>query len=350
MSSSSPARRLPSSLLTTLDSSTGPFLRAFALGFLASTVPSFARTLLAIIWTRKGASRPALLEILRRLLDTVVKGLSPRGLAFAGGIAVGGAKWGESCVEPLVRRVVVRVVKARRAKLRQSREEEGGERGEEGEGETEVVRDEVVAAVSTFVSSTIASLVALTLLQSSPSYTRPSHGRKPGPVAGPSGSPYPSLLDSPLADPSMLLPPGIVAPPPVQSPTLDLTLFVLVRAVDTMVRGVYASGARVGDGRAGEAVRFLARHADTLVFWLSSWRIMWCCTCEFLHPTRSHGDVPYLKIVGADALTLCPRCSQGSTYPSGSSSHRRWTPFRGFFTDRVMCFQSFLYSMDHRPR
>ncbi|KAM0756416.1 para-aminobenzoate synthase, subunit I [Meredithblackwellia eburnea MCA 4105] len=258
--------------LASADPSTIAFLRAYGLGFAASTVPSFLRLVIGLILGRKG-SRQSILKVLTRLLEIVVKGLNPRGLAMASGISLGGAKWGEERLEPLVRRTMeglllrLRQMKGKRADLEKGKEE-GIKEGR--------VSDEAVKRVSTFFSGAIASLVAISVLQSSPEYQRAPVGSKNLSV---DPSPYPSVLDddsSGASTPNTLHGSGPPDKPlATQSATLDLTLFLLVRAVDTLARWIYEFTGPA-HGKAGVVVDFLASQSDTLIFWLSCWRIMWC--------------------------------------------------------------------------
>jgi hypothetical protein len=56
-----------------------------------------------------------------------------------------------------------------------------------------------------------------------------------------------------------------------ESSTLDFTLFLLVRALDTSIRATY----KKLKGESYTLIRALAEKGDVLLFWLSSWRIMW---------------------------------------------------------------------------
>lgn len=271
------------------DPSTLPFLRAYAMGFTAQTFPAVLRILLGAILRRKGAPRASLLAVLANLLRAVGRGLHPRGgLAMALGIAVGGGKWSESRVEPLVRKLYLAALR----RVRERREVRGSSKGEgieDDESIAKIVEDDKSPAksreleekhersikrLSTFVASTLSALVSISLLQASPQYSRP----KPcSPIVDdleflPSPSPYPSLIvEPPHPSPKLLSSPTLVA----QSPTLDITLFIFVRAADTLARAIY-EWTGVTSGRAGKAVALLASQADVLVFWASVYRIMWC--------------------------------------------------------------------------
>lgn len=268
---------LLSSLTRHADPSTAPFLRAYSLGFAASVVPSLLKIILPVLLGKR--KRVAFRPVLAAILAALRRGLSPRGLAMSFGVAAGGAKWGEDKVEPLVRKVY----QAARSRV-QKRREAAADIQEVDDTASQDRQEKIVKMVSTLVSSTIASLVAITILQSSPAYSRPGPLSPTPPLPADLDlgfSPYPSLSTTELAPTPSSLPPTLNSPPPfdyrvAQSPTLDLTLFILVRATDTIVRGIYEQTGVV-KGRWGSTAAFLASHADTALFWLSTWRIMWCC-------------------------------------------------------------------------
>ena len=269
------------------DPSNAPFARAYAIGYAASVIPALLKVLLSI-------KRRRVSEVLVRLLKALGKGFSPRGLALAFGISVGGAKWGESRVEGGVRRAylaALRQVQARRkarpAKIAPLEEADELARSEAAKHEA------IIQALSTFVSATIASFISISLLQSRTRSRSLRQSQEPDLALG--FSPY-SALTGPQTGPAPILPRPKKAPrrPAVQSPTLDLTLFIFVRAgtysaptagnradsslsfpADVLVRGIYEATA-VTSGRWGSVVSFIASHADTFVFWASCWRIMWC--------------------------------------------------------------------------
>ncbi|GAA5920778.1 hypothetical protein JCM1841_004187 [Sporobolomyces salmonicolor] len=264
------------------DPSTAPFLRAAAIGYAAQTFPTVLRIVLAVVLRRK---RQSSLKVVRELARALVKGLSPRGLGAAFGVAVGGAKYGERWLEPVVRKVYL----AAAEKTRAAREGKG--KGREvvlspEEAQEKLRRDDkVVQTLTTWCSATISSLVAVLLLQSSPGYARrPAPASfQPDPKLDFAVTPYSTTvtgLDPQPAQPvsdSTRNGANLRTSMVVQSPTLDLTLLVFVRAVDTLVRGAYEnSGLTDAKGRFGPLVTFLASQADTLVFWLSCTRIMWC--------------------------------------------------------------------------
>ncbi|GAA5926457.1 hypothetical protein JCM3775_001023 [Rhodotorula graminis] len=317
-----PSRRRPNliarcqHLVDRTHPSTEPFLRAYALGWAATTVPALLRVLLGAATSSRSRSRP-LRQLGAQLAAALAKGLDPRGLALAFGVAVGGAKWGEPFVEAVVRRAYL-------AGIERARSLRDGQNGHEGKGDAHetlaelhqravqvegkgkaretddslaqaaqdrVAQDERnVRALSTFVSGSLSSLVALLILQSGTGYRRPVR-----PLAGPALSddkvdvlltpyapPLPSVISS-GGPPPALSPAQLRA---TQSPTLDLTLFVLVRGVDTLARLVYER-APPARGRAAPVLRFLADHCETLVFWTASSKIMtaWFYKPELLPPS-----------------------------------------------------------------
>ncbi|GAA5834298.1 hypothetical protein JCM9279_004276 [Rhodotorula babjevae] len=301
--------------------STEPFLRAYLLGWTASTLPALLRILLGAATTSRSRRRPAPRQLAAQLAAALAKGFDPRGLALAFGVAVGGAKWGEPLVEAVVRRAYFAGVERVRSLRDGPGKDEGEGKAPKSVVETQerAVRDEVegkgkaretdeslaaaqdrrvaqdernVRALSTFVSGSLSSLVALLILQSGKGYRRPVR-----PLAAPALSDDKvDVLLTPYAPP---LPSAVSSggPPPAlspaqlratQSPTLDLTLFVLVRGVDTLARLVYER-APPARGRAAPLLRFIADHCETLVFWAASSKIMhaWFYSPELLPPSYS---------------------------------------------------------------
>ncbi|ORY73454.1 hypothetical protein BCR35DRAFT_354136 [Leucosporidium creatinivorum] len=259
-------------LQDTSDPSTLPFLRAYAIGFAASFLPALLRVLLS-------SRRVSVSKLASRSLKALQRALSPRGLAMGFGVAVGGAKWGESRVEGAVRASYfagLRKLEARRRGKRPKIEEI--EEDEEATRKATDKHEAIVKALSTFLSATLASFVSISLLQSrSPSSPK---RRQPEDTADLQlgFSPYQSLTTEDAGASTARRPPSpssAILRPAVQSPTLDLSLFIFVRATDVFVRGLYEATA-ITSGRRGALLAFLASHADTLVFWASCWRIMWC--------------------------------------------------------------------------
>ncbi|GAA5964349.1 hypothetical protein JCM21900_001852, partial [Sporobolomyces salmonicolor] len=213
------------------DPSTAPFLRAAAIGYAAQTFPTVLRIVLGVVLQRK---RQSSLKVVRELARALVKGLSPRGLGAAFGVAVGGAKYGERWLEPVVRKVYL----AAAEKTRAAREGKG--KGREvvlspEEAQEKLRRDDkVVQTLTTWCSATISSLVAVLLLQSSPGYAR-----RPAPASFETDpkldfavTPYSTTvtgLDPQPAQPvsdSTRNGANLRTSMVVQSPTLDLTLLV----------------------------------------------------------------------------------------------------------------------------
>ncbi|GAA6001906.1 hypothetical protein JCM10207_002373 [Rhodosporidiobolus poonsookiae] len=282
MSPPRPSSSLPTSLSSFLASShpsTDTFLRAFALGWAAHTLPSLLRLVLATAKSsRRSSSRPQL----RNLLLALVAALRPGRLALAAGVAFGGAQCADGIVEPIVRRAYFSAV----VRARALREGKGKARETEASLEREqqqVIQDERnVRALSTFVGGSLSSLAALLILQRS---KRPTTSR-----ASPDGderlaftvTPYPPTVSSDPSSPPTngTLPSTFsarVAPAPaLQSPTLDLTLFIFVRAADALIRFSHERlSPRLLRTRLAPLLTLAASHGDLLLFVLSAWRIMW---------------------------------------------------------------------------
>ncbi|GAA6047342.1 hypothetical protein JCM3770_001897 [Rhodotorula araucariae] len=281
-----PASRHPRALIARLlqdaHPSTEPFLRAYLLGWAAQTLPAVLRVVLGAA-SRRGHRPLAVRRVLVQLLQALGKGFDPRGLGMAFAVAVGGAKWGEALVEPAVRVAYF----AGADKARALREGKGKARETDESldaAQQRIVQDErTVRALSTFVSASVSSLAALLILQSSKPYRQ-----RVRPLATTTAddkldfllTPYTPALPSSAASLTTVTSPSSAPPLPpaqyraTQSATLDLTLFVLVRGADTLARLLYER-APPARGRAAPLLRFLANQGDTIVFWLSCWRIMW---------------------------------------------------------------------------
>ncbi|BGP21762.1 para-aminobenzoate synthase, subunit I [Rhodotorula toruloides] len=255
--------------LRTVHPSTEPFLRAFLLGYAAQSIPAVIRVLLSSLLapTRKAPS-----QVGSDLAKAVARGFDPRGLGVAFGVAIGGAKWAEEWVEPAVRSAYAAGLARARAGGREGKgKARETEVSLEGEQQRAVEDERNVRVLSTFVGATVSSLVALLVLQSSKAYRRPAwpaaqlvHDLRPDFLISPY-TPGPSSTPDPTPRNSRR----------VQSPTLDLTLFLFVRGTDTFLRYLYSRTPATQSGKRGAAIRLLASHGDTLVFWLACWKIMW---------------------------------------------------------------------------
>ncbi|KAM0793176.1 hypothetical protein ACM66B_000649 [Microbotryomycetes sp. NB124-2] len=291
------------------DPSTMPFLRAYAIGFSASFVPALVKILIGLAVSsnkssssRRGAvfeqptskARIAAYQLRRALEDT----LSPRGLALAFGIAVGGGKWLESRVEPVVRvlywawRVRIKTFIRRVFSSESAARRRRAISDADPETLSAVKREKheaFIKLMSTWVGSTIASFISISLLQSKVKQHRArlppaTAAEQPGldvgfsPYPGVGGAATSSVAPHPTA--AMSDEPSSLTFPPrmthvTESPTLDLTLFMFVRASDVFVRFIYEISA-VAKGKWGRFVEFFADRGDAWVFWLSCWRIMHC--------------------------------------------------------------------------
>ncbi|KAK4054862.1 hypothetical protein OIV83_000786 [Microbotryomycetes sp. JL201] len=291
------------------DPSTMPFLRAYSIGFTASFAPVLIKILIGLTVPRSPRSsqrRGAVLAPhasklsvaafqLRRALED---SLSPRGLALAFGIAVGGGKWLESRVEPVVRVLYwawrVRIKTFIRRVF--SRESAARRRRAISDADPETLsaikrrkHEAFIKIMSTWVGSTIASFISISLLQTKvkqhraqlpPATAMEQPGLDVGfsPYPGVGGAATSSVAPHPTSTTvdsakSLAFPPRMSHV--TESPTLDLTLFMFVRASDVFVRFIYEISA-VATGRWGRFVEFFADRGDAWVFWLSCWRIMHC--------------------------------------------------------------------------
>ncbi|GAA6032828.1 hypothetical protein JCM8097_000816 [Rhodosporidiobolus ruineniae] len=277
------SRSSPSSISRLLSSShpsTAPFLRALLLGTLAQTAPSLLRTLLSLL-RRRPSNRLSPLAALALLFRALRPALNPRGLGVAFGVAIGGARYLEDWVEPLVRRAYERVQQAREGRRKGKAKETSESLAEE---QQRAVRDEeAVRGLVTFLAGSLSSLAALLILQSAPTSGLKTRTAKADDALDFVVTPYAPAL--PVQAGAEKAPREVRAEKTAgkQSATLDLTLFVFVRAADTLVRLFHdrlvpsspcsPSSLR---GRFAPLLSFLSKHGDTLLFQLSAWRIMWC--------------------------------------------------------------------------
>ncbi|GAA5958485.1 hypothetical protein JCM3765_007892 [Sporobolomyces pararoseus] len=263
------------------DPSVLPFFRAFLLGYTAETLPQVIRAL-----TKKRKRGSSAFQIVIELVKALK--FRPRGLALAFGLAVGGGKYGERWLEPVLRRAYL----IGRDKARAIMEGKGKQKevilSDDEEVEKLKREHKIVETITTAVSATLSSFLAILLLQSSPNYRRPSTplAVSTDPKLDFSVSPYTVTTTANQVRASGRPSRNGATTSIAQSPTLDLTLFVFVRAVDTLVRGTYHhTGAT--DGRFGPLTTFFASNADTLTFSLSCFIIMrsWFYFPEALPPS-----------------------------------------------------------------
>lgn len=173
------------------------FIRAYALGFIAQAVPASVRVLLSALKHRHPVD-----TLIRQLVSALVRGLRIRSLASAFGTAVGGARLLEVLLEPLCEQWI---------DASRNGDERDSESIERGKGRRQT------RAACTYLSASIASFAAILLLQSN----RPS-ARQTSEAIEFVVTPY-SPLSAVAVDQS-------TASAKRDSPTLDLTLLVFVRA------------------------------------------------------------------------------------------------------------------------
>ena len=222
-----------------------PAVRAFLVGYIASVGPELVKLLLGLV-TGGGKRKGAKVGVLRKLGLIVREGFVWNSLSVSAAVSVGGAKLGESRVEPIVRKLYstsLEKYRKRRNGVALTGEYAKTERARRADKDR--IHERKIKILSTFFASSISSLLAVILLQSSPAYTR----RRPAGTTTTHKHSYPVA----------------------ESPTLDLTLFLAVRAIDSLVRGGYEAGTKRGGS--GMAWNFIGEHTDTLVFSAACWRI-----------------------------------------------------------------------------
>lgn len=267
-----------------------PFLRGYSIGYATEVIPSLVKFIILRLIRWSGKHRPvspsvgfgkSLASLLLGLLQRIIRGLRPNGFAMACAIAMGGARWGESVVRPTMERLVrsFRLLN-RHARRLVSR----GPTAAREETDVSLSEGEVRAlnVMSTFASASMASLVAISVLQT----TRVNHKQTQSPLH-PTTTPYPNLSSE--KENSLGSDQGLSSKlkRPAQSSTLDLTLFFTVRALDTIIQSIYAS-------YSSPYLDMLKRCSDIILFQLSCWRIMWCW---FYKPQRLPST--YVKWISA---------------------------------------------------
>ncbi|GAA5876333.1 hypothetical protein JCM3774_003725 [Rhodotorula dairenensis] len=218
-------------------------IRAYTLGYAAQTIPTCVRVVLSALKYRRDRSGPVK-TLARRLLSVLARGLRTRSLASAFGLAIGGARQLEVLLEPHLKRWVTAPF----------------------DGDTEAAsethaRQRRLRACCTFLSASVASCAAILLLQSK----RPSTSQASEAIEF-VVTPYsalPAASDLPTAGAKR------------DSPTLDLTLLLFVRAADTLARFLHECTASF-TGQKAALRHVLAENGDTALFCVSSYQIMRC--------------------------------------------------------------------------
>ncbi|KAI8458596.1 hypothetical protein BY996DRAFT_6430184 [Phakopsora pachyrhizi] len=226
------------------------------------------------------SSRTILLELFKELR----RGFRPNGLAIASGVAMGGARVLEGTVRPIVVSLVrsTRPIRKKFSKIDRtdgtvvsktsesdnitqelkplsllSRRDEKDEDLTDGELRT-------IDRLSTFTAASCSSMFSIMILQRTTDRMRQTDQS----TLHPTTTPYPTMSsDSEMIKASSSSLPGVKNLS--QSPTLDFTLFFLVRASDTLIRVIY-------DNYAPDYLYFLRGCSESILFQLCCWRIMWC--------------------------------------------------------------------------
>ena len=251
------SRAIKRDWLDKADPSTQVFVRAWCFGYFAETIPACVRLVLLLVSQSRSRNRRALLSSLPlRLKRIFVHGLSHRGLAFFFGVGLGGAKWLEKVLYKLLLRISLHTKAYQEHYL-------------------DALPDELIEIrsrkrrrlqiLSTYISSFTASFIAFGLKKVSATNYQDSFGSNLPLVSFPKGSRANDYLTSRNPEEAML------QSKRYETPTLDLTLFLLVRAIDTAVRTMYIAFS----GHQNRFVQLLAARGDNILFILSSWRIMW---------------------------------------------------------------------------
>lgn len=231
-----------------IDPSTPVFLRAYAFGFCAQAVPQVLGVVLSLVLPcRKGLTKFYLKRLDRRILVIVKHAAGRQGLGFFFGAGQGGAKF----LEPRIL-FLLRWIHRRYARTRQTAT------SEDAKSETRV------KVLATFTATLLSTWCAFALQTPSSILSKHSAASELPLVAY---HDYRRQQDTSVVmeDPTIAF-----TGKRYSSPTLDFTLFLLVRAVDTSLRAAY-SEYNLAKNR---LARLVAEKGDVALFVLSAWRIM----------------------------------------------------------------------------
>lgn len=281
------------------------FLKCFLYGEL-TILPNLIRILITFISNNNNKNKKTTKEIrnlFKNLFQVIFNSFKPNSFPFAFAVTLAGTKFGEDKIEILIRKLYSNYLNLN------ERNNLKGKTALEGISvENKLKFDEkVIKTLTTFISSTLAALISISLLQSSSSNNKkrllnPLTTIKSLSEENLSPSPYPSLLHSNSSSSSSSFKysnSGISTPTATsktinQSPTLDLTLFIFVRAADSLIRLTYeylkssptfaspspssssGNNSNIKLRKRNLILSLLASQADTLLFILSVSRIIWC--------------------------------------------------------------------------
>jgi hypothetical protein len=231
-----------------VDPSTPVFLRGYALGFCAQAIPQLLGLLHAVILrTRKGFTKGHARRFARRLVKILRDATGRRSAALFFALSLGGANY----LEP---RLLAMLHWARS----HIRNKEQDDMASSMSIATTKARKKT-RMVATFIASALCTWLAFTLQKA------PSPLQQQAPLSSILPVPLSSTLTNNVADPTFKHSVAQYA-----SPTLDFTLFVTIRAVDTALRAAYTE-TRLAKNK---SARLIASKGDVMLFVLSAWRIM----------------------------------------------------------------------------
>lgn len=241
--------------------STAIFVRSYLFGYAGETLPALLRlVIVAVLALRRNAKHGDLRTVLAAFRLKAYKTLKDAGgrsgLALFFGVTLGGSVW----LDELLRRVLYRGL-LRLKRWRASKQTPPSS--------ALVATDRRrVEYLSTFVSTAFVAFMAFGLQSSSKA------GR--GGRTAASKLPLVAVGDESLGDASRATSTpsyigGALPRRRYESGTLDFTLFLLVRALDTLIRSVYT---KAGLARYG-LFAFLADKGDVMLFIAGAWRLMY---------------------------------------------------------------------------
>lgn len=215
----SPRSRRTQQPLSSSDLLGSPSLRAFLVGAACSSAPALARVIAS--QARRGSRLAAKRnDGASALLKQLSHALAPGSAALAAAVAIGGAHWAESWLAPVVERACARTTSAKGKERDANGEAVKGNELPATEDAKEGTSQRRRAIATTFVASALAAFAAISVLHAA----KPRAFRSTALESGYSvGRPREADLGETRDRP--------------ESPTLDATLFLLVRALDTLARG-----------------------------------------------------------------------------------------------------------------
>jgi len=247
------------------DPSTRVFLQGYAFGYAAETGPGVVRLCIAFLLnTRRAGIATSARRLPQQLLAVFKRALRVDGLALFFAVGLGGAKFLERTVyRCLLKAYSIQGRYRARFDAHASALEEPHRLGDNQK------RERLLRRASTFLATTLSAYFAFGLQSRDAKSHGSSHATSSLPLVS-----FPRASQATKEGASTPIKGDLALPGTTEryeSSTMDLTLFLFVRATDTALRALCE---KTSMGK-NKVARFLADRGDTLLFVLSSWRIMW---------------------------------------------------------------------------